>query len=577
MHKILIAISSRARNRTVHTVLTLGLISIALYAPTVGWGLPYATAPDRTKTFATDELVPLEALAEMHNTFVVSKPDRNYGYPWWHYFVISVAQAPYISYLMLTGGLASPQPQFPFGLVDPVGALQNLTLIGRLVSVLMAAGTVIAAYYFALILWGHLAGTITAVLTMLNYLMFYYARTANPDVPMFFWSSIGVAIFGKILVDGLTDRRGAWLGLFAGLALATKEQALVIFLPLAIVLLLPRFNQQPASRYPLRSLLVALATFSAAYLVATGAVVDPKRHFMHVNYVLFEPSRVSVANAYWHAAPRNWTGLAYLISEFLNGLVSVFSMPVLLTAIAGVVVVSRSSSRRLLVLLLPVGVVFFLLVLPTGVVILRYMLPLTLIISGLAARAILSLWQSRLRPACVTLLIVLCGCQLLIGADLTYAQYHDSRYDASEYFKAHAKPGDRVEYFGATETLPHLPAEIESRRAAGRVRWTGEFDHGPSVLNYFVKEGPEYVIIIPDWTSRNLPDRSADCPAEVYDALINGRVGYTQVAFFPTVYLLPSMLQRPLLDNPSVDPPVRIFARNDVSARSRSGTPDSRN
>jgi hypothetical protein len=41
-------------------VVTLAAAAIALYAPLVGWGIPHATAPDRTKTFATDEILPLE-------------------------------------------------------------------------------------------------------------------------------------------------------------------------------------------------------------------------------------------------------------------------------------------------------------------------------------------------------------------------------------------------------------------------------------------------------------------------------------------------------------------------------------
>jgi len=74
----------------------LTLAAIALYAPMMGWGIPHATAPDRTRPFSVDDILPLEPLAEMHNTFVVSKPDRNYGYPWWHYFVVAVAYAPYV-------------------------------------------------------------------------------------------------------------------------------------------------------------------------------------------------------------------------------------------------------------------------------------------------------------------------------------------------------------------------------------------------------------------------------------------------------------------------------------------------
>ena len=162
------SVSNHSQRQSRVTVLVLGLVAIALYAPMIGWGVPHATAPDRIKTFATDEILPLEGLAEMHNTFVVSKPDRNYGYPWWHYFVVSAAQAPYVAYLLLSGKMKSPSLEFPFGLLDPVGALRRLTFIGRLVSILMAAGIVMAAYFFSRTLWGHLAGVITAVLVMLN-------------------------------------------------------------------------------------------------------------------------------------------------------------------------------------------------------------------------------------------------------------------------------------------------------------------------------------------------------------------------------------------------------------------------
>src|SRR4051794_17453916 len=126
------------------TALALFLTAVFLYVPLIGWGVPEATAPDRTKTVATDEILPLEGLAEMHSTFIVSKPDRNYGYPWFHYFETAVVQAPYLAYAKLTGALSSPSPEFPFGFRDPVKALRWLTWLGRLLSVLMAAGIVVA-------------------------------------------------------------------------------------------------------------------------------------------------------------------------------------------------------------------------------------------------------------------------------------------------------------------------------------------------------------------------------------------------------------------------------------------------
>jgi hypothetical protein len=569
---------SDERRRARLTMIGLALMAVALYAPLIGWGAPQATAPNRIKTFATDEILPLEALAEMHNTFVVSKPDRNYGYPWWHYFVVAAAQAPYLGYLRLTGEWETSSPEYPFGLRDPVQSLRWLTLIGRMVSVLMGAGVVVAAYYFGSVLWGRLAGVATALLTMLNYLMFYYSRTGNLDVPAFFWSSVGLAIFAKIMIAGLTARRAAWLGVFAGLAMATKDQSVVIFLPLGCCLLYSRFIQTSeqtsgstsgltsgqSTRW--RPILMGLAASLVAYAVGAGMLVDPQRHITHVHALLFDPRRVSGAAAYWPPHPRTWTGMMNLLGDYLWKLVSLQSLPVLLTAVAGALLALRRKPR-LLILLLPAPALFVMLIWPTGIVVLRYLLPLSLLLSAFAAYALMEMRRSRLRPLWVPSFAILCGWQLLIGADLTYAQYHDTRYEAADWFKREAKAGDRVEYFGAPETMPYLSSDIISRPVAGRVRWVGEFGHGPAVLQYLMKEGPEYVVIIPDWTSQPGMERSADCPPEVYEALKDGSVGYTQVAYFPPRSLFGEWRLRPPLDNPSVCPPARIFARRDGSRR----------
>jgi hypothetical protein len=168
--------------------------------------------------------------------------------------------------------------------------------------------------------------------------------------------------------------------------------------------------------------------------------------------------------------------------------------------------------------------------------------------------------------------VILCGWQLLVGADLAYAQYRDTRYEAAAWIEREMKSGERIEYFGAAETMPYLGAGIVSGPVAGRAQWVGDFGHGPAVLQYLSKGGPEYVAIIPDWTSQPGMERSADCPPEVYAALKDGSAGYAQAAFFPSRSLFAHWFPegwrlRPPLDNPSVCPPVRIFARLDVLGR----------
>ena len=90
-------------------------IYVLVHVPFIGWGAPTGTGPDRTYPYAADDLGPLGALAEMHNTFFVSKPDRNYAYPWFHYALTAGAQAPYLAYAKLSSEWAAPEPEFPFG------------------------------------------------------------------------------------------------------------------------------------------------------------------------------------------------------------------------------------------------------------------------------------------------------------------------------------------------------------------------------------------------------------------------------------------------------------------------------
>jgi 4-amino-4-deoxy-L-arabinose transferase-like glycosyltransferase len=424
----------------------------------------------------------------------------------------------------------------------------------------MAAGVVVAAYCFSRILWGHLTGVVAALLTMLNYLMFYYSRTGNLDVPAFFWISLALVVFAKILRETLTSRRAACLGVLAGLAMATKDQAVTIFLPLGLFLLSRRFSWSSETGYRVRPLLIGLGAFVLAYVVGTGMLIDPQRHINHVYYLFFNQERLTWASFYHPPHPKTLEGLVNLVVDSGRSFFAAMSPPTLLASVAGVLLTLRFSPR-LLVLLLPIVVQLLILNLPTGYAILRYLLPFTFVIDAFAASAVVMLRGSSLRALWIPALVILCGWRLLIGADLTYAQYHDTRYAASDWLRANAKPGDRVEFFGIGDAMPYLPAEILSRRVGGRTQWKRESGHGSYVLDYLADKGPEYVVIVPDATSRPGMEYSGDCPPEVYAALMSETAQYKLAAYFPTRSFLPRAFQRPSLDNPSVCPPVRIFAK----------------
>jgi hypothetical protein len=557
------------------TLVVLALGAIVWYAPLIGWGLPYATAPQRTKTFATDEILPLEALAEMRSTFVSAAPDRNFGYPWWHYFVVAAAQAPYVGALLISGDLSNPRPDYPFGFSDPVQALRVLTVIGRLVSVLMGAGIVIASFFFARAFWGDLAGSLAACLTLVSYPMTYYSRTGNLDVPAFFWSAIALAIFARVLTAGVTTRRIAWFAAFAAIGVATKDQSAALFVPMCLVLALPRVARQSDEPYRLRPLLIGVGVGLGAYVIATGMIVDPQRHVSHVWSLLFAPGRLTRGAVYFPPAPWTLAATGTLFWAFVSGVASMMALPVFVAAAAGFAIAVRSN-RWHLIWLLPAVTIFVAFIRLPGNMVLRYVLPLTLFVDAFAAYALISCRRTRWRWAFAPGLAVLIASRGLASLDLSYAQWHDTRYPAAAWLREHYRPGDALEYFGVTETLPPLDSTVTSRRVMGREKWVGELSHGPAVLDYLRREGPAFLVVIPDWTSRPGMEHSADCPPEVYAALVEGSAGYRLAAYFAPDSLWPRPVARPRLDNPSVDPPVRIFVRSNTGGlddRGASGRP----
>ncbi|MCW5977118.1 MAG: glycosyltransferase family 39 protein [Bryobacteraceae bacterium] len=547
-----------------YPVLAVALATVILYAAMIGWGLPHATAADRIKTFAIDDVLPLGALAEMRSSFIEPGPNRNVNYPWLHYFLTAGAQAPYLVYLRATGKLAAPAADYPYGLADPVSALRGLTLAGRFLTVLMAAGIVIASWRFSSTLWGRRAGIIAALLTACNYLLFYYGRTGNPDVPAFFWTAWGLVVFASILKEGLTPKRAALLGALAGLALATKDQALLVFFPVGCLLLLESVGGIAAWRPRLRLFLLFAAAAAAAHVAGAGMLVDPARHIAHIRR-LFSPEwhLIATAGGSWPTHPATLAGAAGLAAEFVERLADAMSWPVLVAVAAGVALAWRKS-RRTLVLLTPFPMLVLLLTLPTGIVVLRYFLPLTLIAGSFAAAALASIP----RPAVRSLLVVAClAVAIAYDAGLAYEQHHDPRGYAAEWFRERTLPGMRVHYFGAPESLPRLEAGVVSRQAPGSENWMESSRFAPRILERLGADGPDFVVVSPDWTSRPGMLHSAACPPEVFEALENGSLGYRLEARFEPKPLWSGIIRPPRLDYPHALP-VRIYSRANMEISS---------
>ena len=267
--------------------LLVAIVAIVLYAPGVWWGWPSGTGPDQVRPWGHDDVMPLGPLAEVQNTFIHPEPNRYLGYPLMHYLLVAAAYAPYLLYLMATGGISQPGPAYPYGFVDAPHAFQILSLIARSISVVMGAGIVFAACQIGRVLWGRRAGLIAGVYTLVLYPMVYYSRTGNFDVPYMFWAALGLWAYALIVRGGFTLRRAIALGAAAACAAGTKDQAAAIFLlmPLGILPLHLRAALRKNALWARETWLMPAAVVGSGLLVyvfSSGFVFRPERYWAHV-------------------------------------------------------------------------------------------------------------------------------------------------------------------------------------------------------------------------------------------------------------------------------------------------------
>lgn len=545
----------------------LVVLALALYLTGINWGIPSFTAADRCHAWGNDDEVPLAPLAEMHNTFVLAKADRNIAYPWFHYFLVASAYSPYLAYLVLTARLKHPSGAFPFGLQDPPGAFLVLTWIGRSVTLLLALCTVVGSYYTAKYLWSRKAGFIAALFTLLTFPMVYYARGGNLDVPVLGWTSMGLAAFALCLRQGLTVKRGAWLGAFVALAGATKSQAGGSFLFLPWFVLYAHFRNFYKSRTAQSTRWqeaweapAALAlSFLLVFIFANGIPVDPLRFIQHVRRLAV----VSVESVYLRY-PATFAGYTTQAHDLFKYLLDVMSLPGFLLALAGILLALRRDRQSLVLALSSVG--FFLMLIPVRFSNMHHLLGVALPLNAFAGYALAAGLSAGKVPRALASLAAIgtLGFQFLLAVDLTHDMLYDSRYAARDWFAANARPGDRVLYFAKKHFQPPLAASVEGIKC--------EFQ-AEAVPDLAAK--PEFILIVPsdtnehrahvEWRTGPHSIYSDFIPADLYRRLAAGELGYQLVARFQTPRLMP-WLPRPFISYPVVNIPIHIYLRDDRAA-----------
>ena len=553
------------RSRLDRRVLLVAL-ALVVFAPGLDWGIPHATGPERVHGWGNDDALPLSALSEMHATFVEPGEQRNVGYPWFYFALHAGVYAPTMGALWLAGDLERPSARFPFGLRDPVRAVWLLDFQSRLLHLLLAVVLILAIEDAARALAGRTAGLCAGLSALSAFPLAYYVRVGNPDLPALAFTALGLAVVARSLAEGLSARRGTWLGVWVALAATTKDQAgasFVLAVPALFAVHLAGQRRVLGRRATWTPLLAAALGLLGTFLVASGALVDPDRLRAHLELLLraAEGGELDLAR---HAASA--AGVRAQLGDLVGHLKDVMGPGLFGVALASVGLAVWQDRRLFVFVLASAG--FFALLVPVGFSLIHYLLPVALplyVVVGFGwARAAALLFGARGERVAIAAAVLLAAFASLRTLDLTHAMLTDSRYAAGEWLEAAMQPGDRLLYFGPPMRLPHLRADVATlavQQEADRV--------------LVERERPEFVYVTPDesaagrrrveWRRGGYAIFNWFVGPELWERLVDGRAGYRLVARFQSPRLLP-WIDRPALSYPAVNPPIHLFVREDLAA-----------
>lgn len=378
--------SSTQRRRRLK--LALGLLALTLAAAAlrlygIRWGLPH---PGRYYPYHPDESVVIYAITQL-GPFRGDFLPTFYNYGSLYLLLCRVA----IDFAAGYGFLNATPKSMPVWIYD----FAKMILIGRLVAVILAVGTVVLTALTARRLYGARAGWLAGLFLAVAPMHVVLAHYMAVDVPSAFFTALCLFLCALALPPRTVDRRTAagdvpfrartWLaiGAAAGLAASVKYNAGVVVLaglvPLSLQYPLPVGPRQADGRevggaagrswaaWLAGGALLAVGAIGALLLATPGIVLESKRFWMDLSYEL-EHSRRGHGDIFRYLPPA-W--VYHLKMSLSLGL----GWPLLATSLSGVAWAlwrRRPAETLLLLAIVP----YYLVLAPADLRFVRYVVPL---------------------------------------------------------------------------------------------------------------------------------------------------------------------------------------------------------
>ncbi len=479
-------------------------VFVLMNVPGLAWGLPASDGWDN------DGIAPRDFLAGLVETFT---PGHFYQYPPVQLILLGVLTLPVT--LIALANAASLSPHDVIAEMVKVPYMTAIALIARVVSLLMAAGTINAVSRMVEEVRGERASLFALAFGALNAPLVYYARTSNLDVPYMFFASIAMLA----LVRALARREPARLrrfALFAVLAVGTKDQAYALFLgavPVAFALWVWRSPWACTRRKELVLTAIKLLLLSVVLLVLVDCVpFNPSGFRARIHFL------VGTASQDYVHYTNDWTGRFRVLQDIVANSPRYYSVPALSLAVLGTVLgLSKIKDRdvrlaALIPLLCAVSyTVFFNCVARRTDH--RFVLPQMILLAAYGGMALdlltaqrvkWRLWASWIVTVCIG------GAAVFSCASVTAALLLDPRYDAEAWLREHARPGDLIETHSLNVYLLRFPEDARVIRVGpdpmqkrnpmpGIAEVEDEYGHAEA-------RNPRFIVVSEGWVWRYLLD-----------------------------------------------------------------------
>jgi hypothetical protein len=410
--------------------------SVLLNALGLWWGFPDGWAPD--------EIGPGDVLGGLDQLFSSGWYSR---YPPFQFYLLGMFSAPFVLADLL-------RPSDP----NAQGVYAMLFIVNRLVSVTMAAGTILVCYFCARRLArDRMAGLFAAAAMSVVLPFIYYSKVANLDVPYLFWFALAMFAYIRILQDAPPSayRLFALTGM---LAICTKDQAYGFFVLPGLHVIVRRYQQVASGGpNPVRRLMTDRVLLSAAAIAVAAFVVFDNLLFNFSGFVEHVRVITGGASTGYQMVPGTVGGRFQLLSDIFGLIRWSFGWPLFL--LAGAALAATAVKRdKALWLLLP-ALSYYLLFL--NVVLYaydRFLLGLCLILAIIMGCR-LSEWLARRdAPGRMAMAVAILGFvyAAVNAASLDAMMIGDSRYGVQRWFRANVPHDALIALIGRREYLPVL-------------------------------------------------------------------------------------------------------------------------